>query len=399
MIGFIGISIIGFILLALFISVIYFCIYQYSINKQLQTGTKKKTLPTPLNVCITVLIVTLLTIVIISTGLIVYQNVNHTSYDKAYTNFNSAKTVYSDCYTSDDISDTYAALYEEKNELPGYTKYQKTDGAFLYTYYISNTDYDILHPKCIVFLEYSGTDNYDLYAIDSGFAYNDGFADYSGNFDYSAPEYWCFLANADGNCSFEIYVGTFQKSIYEEKAMELEQSSEMHPISEQYSVAISSSSIQIDLHYPGENTLANSYGVEDISLDDIYIGDFIDDIDLSSYIKSDRYSGNYRYKFDNLVIDTDKDDAITYLFAPIGEGVKLIIGAENDITTIEEIQYLLGDDYKISTYDYEQMLKSCTYYNASNNVQVSFIYTEFDDSTSNNNHQLCFVKMEQQYCP
>lgn len=396
MISLIGILLIGIILLVLFIIIIYFHIYQYSINKQLQTRIKKKTLPTPLNVCIVVIIATLLTVAIMSTGLIIYQKMNQTLYDEVDTDLDIATTTYSNWYTPDDISDTYAALYEGKNELPGYTKYQKEDGSFLYTYYMSNTDYDILHPKCIVFLEYTGEDNYDLYSIDSGFAYSDGFNDYSGYFDYSFPEYLCFLANADGNCSFEIYVGTFQKDIYEEKETEIDESPEIHPISKKYSAAISSSSIQIDLHYPGEYALVDGYSVEDIALDDIYIGDFIDDIDLSGYTKSDRYSGNYRYKFNNLVIDTNEDNKITYLFAPIGEGVELSIGVENDITTIEEIQYLLDNDYEITTYDYEQMLKACTYYDDVNNIKVSFIYTEFDDSASNNNHLLCFVKIEQQ---
>lgn len=368
-----GLILIGTIVLTLVISAIYLGIYQRNINKQLRTGVKAKKLPAPLSVFIGVLVTTLWVsgTVICVIGATLYLTLPTASVT-GNTDINEVTTTFSHWYTPEEIPDTYAALYQGKEDLPGYAKFQKTDGDFSYTYYISESSYDILHPKCIVFLEYTGNEDYDFYEFHSGFSYADDpvYSEYS---DEKFPEYVCFLANANGICSYDIEIFTYKG---------------------EYTHA--SSSIQIELSYHGYEAQETSYRLEDISFDTIYLGDPIEEIDLSGYTESDRHAGDCKYKFDNLVIDTDKDGIINYLYARADEDVEISIGDETDLTTIEDVTNLLDADYEISTYDSEQMLNALTYHDAQNNTIVTFVYTEFGDSASTNNHRLCFVTLERE---
>ena len=49
-----------------------------------------------------------------------------------------------------------------------------------------------------------------------------------------------------------------------------------------------------------------STNLSNIYLDNMTIGTKISSEDLSSYTNTDRYSGNYKYKFEEIIIDTNE---------------------------------------------------------------------------------------------
>lgn len=261
MIGILGLIIIGAVLLTLLISVIYLHIYQRGINKQLQTGTKGKKMAAPLTVCVVTFIFTLLAgfvLIAVLGSILYYVAPQTTSYQMENTDIHQLTSYSSNCYTADEISDSYAALYEGKAELPGYIRQEKTDGDFSYTYYISKEDYNILHPKCIVFLTYNGDGDYDLYEYYSGFS-SDDCANYSGcDTEGSIPEYLCFLANADGSCTFDIGIAAYTQADYEVIQDTLANDETIDSMADAVSMAKISSRISIPLDYSGENPAENN---------------------------------------------------------------------------------------------------------------------------------------------
>lgn len=83
-----------------------------------------------------------------------------------------------------------------------------------------------------------------MYTVKSGFSDGRG-ADYGGNSEKVIPKYFCFLANAETTVSFDIYIGTYKQSAFDEMQKKIEQ----QPVSieEEFGQAKDYSSIHLDL--------------------------------------------------------------------------------------------------------------------------------------------------------
>lgn len=251
MIGIIVLTIMAGLVSAVVISAVYFLIYQVRINKKLQTGKEMKKMPSPFALLIAVvMIIGILTLVSII-FMVVFYAPKQSTFDEGVVSLNNLSVADYRYYTPEDISGTYAEAYERGRELPGYNRYEKEDGNFLYTYYLSKQDYDILHPKFVLFLEYTGEEDYDIYECEMGFA-QDGLADYGGFCDEKIPEYLCFVGNADGDCSFDIYIGTYTQSAYDEAQNNMGETEVM--MKETFDLTQSYSNFQLCLTYYGDTT-------------------------------------------------------------------------------------------------------------------------------------------------
>ena len=112
-----------------------------------------------------------------------------------------------------------------------------------------------------------------------------------------------------------------------------------------------------------------------ISLDGLSVGDKIDDDILTSYTQSERYSGNYKYKFEEMIIDTNDDEEVTYLFARFDESyIDIKINGENPKRT-EDVKRILGENYQDKYYDREQQLRELVYVDNDRGIKAKFVYS------------------------
>ena len=58
--------------------------------------------------------------------------------------------------------------------------------------------------------------------------------------------------------------------------------------------------------------------LSNLTVDNIKMGSDINKIDFSKYTRSNKYSGDYRYKFDELLINTNKDK-VSFIFTRLDE--------------------------------------------------------------------------------
>ena len=129
------------------------------------------------------------------------------------------------------------------------------------------------------------------------------------------------------------------------------------------------------------NVSANieSTDLTDISINGLQINRELDPESLGSYTESDRYSGDYKYKFEEIIIDTDKDDKITYIFGRFDES-SISVNGKSDLSYVSEATAVLGDNYSEQVYDREQHLSQHTYTDRENRISSEFIYSDFDGS-------------------
>ena len=112
-----------------------------------------------------------------------------------------------------------------------------------------------------------------------------------------------------------------------------------------------------------------------ISLDGLSVGDKIDDDILASYTQSERYSGSYKYKFEEVIIDTNDSGKVTYLFARFDENyIDIKVSGENPKTT-EDVKRILGENYQDKDYDREQKLRELVYVDNDKGVKAEFVYS------------------------
>ena len=128
----------------------------------------------------------------------------------------------------------------------------------------------------------------------------------------------------------------------------------------------------------GCNKKIESTDLTNIYLDDMTIDMKIDSKKLSNYTITDRYSGNYKYKFEEIIIDTNKDNKINYLFAKLDNNTVDIKINNNKIKTIDEVSNILGNNYQDKTYDREQQLKEYIYIDKENKIKAEFVYLTWD---------------------
>jgi len=120
--------------------------------------------------------------------------------------------------------------------------------------------------------------------------------------------------------------------------------------------------------------------LSNIYLDNMTIGMKINKDDLTSYTDSDRYSYDYKYKFEEIVIDTNDDDEINYLFARFDEDYIEIKVNDKSLKKIEDVKNVLGNNYQNKNYDREQQLKEYVYKDNDKNIKAEFVYSTNDNS-------------------
>lgn len=126
--------------------------------------------------------------------------------------------------------------------------------------------------------------------------------------------------------------------------------------------------------------------LSNISVDSITIGSNIKSVDLTKYTDSDRYSGNYTYKFEEIVINT-KDDMVDYLFARFDENDTTIsINGSINLTNIDDVEDVLGNNFEDKWYDKEQGLRAYVYYDYENKIEAKFVYIDY-------NYYLTWIKL------
>ncbi|QDR82371.1 hypothetical protein [Sporomusa termitida] len=119
--------------------------------------------------------------------------------------------------------------------------------------------------------------------------------------------------------------------------------------------------------------------LSNITVDTIRIGSNLEDVDLAAYQASNRFrnsGGDHAYYFDELILDVD-DNKVSYIFA-FDEDVLLNINGNKDISTIEEISGLLGENYLAKTEDREQRLIKHIYYDKEIRVVAEIVYSDYD---------------------
>lgn len=122
--------------------------------------------------------------------------------------------------------------------------------------------------------------------------------------------------------------------------------------------------------------------LSNLTVDNIKMGSDINKIDFSKYTRSNKYSGDYRYKFDELLINTNKDK-VSFIFTRLDEkGTEFKINSKGNIKTIRDVTNLLGSDFKDVSEDKKQSLRKRTYYDKMNNIKADFVYLDLDKSIS-----------------
>ena len=132
-------------------------------------------------------------------------------------------------------------------------------------------------------------------------------------------------------------------------------------------------------------SLLESTNLSNVRVDGAAINDKIDILDLGKYTYSYRYSGDYRYLFDEICIDVNENDNITSIYSRFDEGkTEITVNDISNIKTIDEVEEILGEDYYDGIFDWEQFLNSYVYYDRENNMVAEFVYFNFDEESINN---------------
>lgn len=123
-------------------------------------------------------------------------------------------------------------------------------------------------------------------------------------------------------------------------------------------------------------TKLESTSLDSVSINHIRMYDDINELDLSSYVKSDRFSHkNTKYQYENIVLDVNEEQLITYLFGFFNEN-EIIINGKSGLKDINSVTKLLGNNFKESWEDREQRLKYHSYYDKHNEIILKIIYSD-----------------------
>ena len=81
----------------------------------------------------------------------------------------------------------------------------------------------------------------------------------------------------------------------------------------------------------------------------------------------------------------NENDCITSIYSRFDEGkTEITVNDISNITTIDQVEEILGDNYYDGIYDWEQLLNSYVYYDRENNIIAEFVYFNFDEESINN---------------
>ena len=136
------------------------------------------------------------------------------------------------------------------------------------------------------------------------------------------------------------------------------------------------------IFFVGCNNMSNIKSTElnNIYVDNLNIGSSIQNINLKKYTETNRYSGDYMCKFEELIIDSE-DNKVKYLFGRFDEKrIVISINNKRNLSYIYEVSEILGYNYKEKWKDREEQLKEYIYYDNINGIKAEFIYSDFDSS-------------------
>jgi len=201
------------------ILVIYFCAYRKNINKAVVLGEEapRKMLP-PYKLFLILGIGAFLIIVGVSACKIGKNSNGSSPEDKYY------EAIYGyNMYVEEQMQEGYRSVYSiEENK--GYTKDVIVKGDVKFTCFISETGYDNIHPRFIIYIEYTG----DKELVT--FCYNGKFKDNKENVitgygtsgrDITKNEVLTVIGNTDINCIFELSIYYFDEFVKAENVEEL----------------------------------------------------------------------------------------------------------------------------------------------------------------------------------
>ena len=132
------------------------------------------------------------------------------------------------------------------------------------------------------------------------------------------------------------------------------------------------------------NTSIETTDLGNIEIDNISIGTSSAEVNFDIYTESDRYSGDYKYIYDEIVMgENESTNKINYIFSRFDEDKTTIsINNNSQLKTIQDISNILGKNYNEKWEDREQGLKSHVYYDNMRNIKAEFIYVSYDNSLS-----------------
>ena len=117
-----------------------------------------------------------------------------------------------------------------------------------------------------------------------------------------------------------------------------------------------------------------------VKIDNLTIGTKEDKIDLTKYTESDRFSGNYKYKFEEILIGINNKKEINYLYGRIDEEKIDITFNGKNIESLNDVVNILGQNYHKKNYDSEQQLKEYIYKDYSNHINLEVVYSTNDNN-------------------
>ena len=127
------------------------------------------------------------------------------------------------------------------------------------------------------------------------------------------------------------------------------------------------------------NDKSSSTNLSNISADNIKINSNVNNIDFSKYTKSNKYQGDYRYKFDELLINTTKDK-VSFMFIRLDNNkIDFKINSKGSIKNISDVTNLLGSYFKDSLENKDKSLRKRTYYDKTRGIKADFIYSDIDE--------------------
>ncbi|WP_122639223.1 DUF3021 domain-containing protein [Romboutsia sp. Marseille-P6047] len=135
-----------------------------------------------------------------------------------------------------------------------------------------------------------------------------------------------------------------------------------------------------------------------ITVDGISIGEDVSLVDFENYTQTNENNSDYKYNFDELNLDVDNQNKVSYIFTRFDENkTNIKINDINKVKSIDDITQILGSNYYEKYYDKEQQLKKHIYYDRINNVTAEFTYIDFGDDNSDNNKKLCWIEIFKPY--
>lgn len=213
----IGISIFLLLVIVLFIGLISLAIYTFMYNKSIEAKLKKGDKsgiqwPEPKNI-----VLVIMTVLVVVSGIMNLLSDDGGSVQKINVN----QYVDYATYKSKDIIGTSAENYIEafeKGELKGYKKEEKTENNFHYMYFVSEEEYDIIHPSFVLFVEYVGENEYKCY-MDEAKVYLDEGNNFSSAGGGTSEKYYVVVGNInlDNGYGFEYEIGLYEDETKMEK--------------------------------------------------------------------------------------------------------------------------------------------------------------------------------------